>query len=221
MLDNVGGTMSCWHMQGDPSGWKCFEKFGGEHGPVYCMVSLRGGLVAVGFDRQALCVYDVAKGTLVAGPLGGHTGAVTAVTVSGTRLYSASRGKDDYYKGWQEARLVVHSIKTWQLVLEGPQLRRGEQNVRSLLVAGPVLVTGASGPKYSATTEYEVVIMDAATLAPLRVMRQGPGENVLCLLSTSGAVWATAGRKLVVWRNSGGLERGEFLSLGPRRFQLM
>ena len=65
------------------------------------------------------------------------------------------------------------------------------------------------------------LLMHAATLSPMVTLSQGPGENILSLLSTSGVLMAAAGRKLVVWRSMGGMEHTEFVSHRPRHYQQM
>ena len=215
-------------MQGAPAEWKACRRFGGsgEYGAVYCMAAVGKEQVAVGFERSTLCVYNITTGKMVTDPLECYKGAVTALAVAGPRMYSASRG-EIFMSSWREGRVVAHSTQTWKLLTEGPEPtsyrrdRDSDQNVRSLLVFGPLLVMGSSGPRYSATARYEVVLMHAATLSPMVTLSQGPGENILSLLSTSGVLMAAAGRKLVVWRSMGGMEHAEFVSHRPRHYQQM
>jgi hypothetical protein len=220
-LDNFDGGVSFWRMRGDPSQWEGQEYFAeGSYGKdVHCLAAVGGGLVAAGYNRD-VWVYRAETGQQVAGPLredcsfnSGPFSAVTALAVAGRRLYIASR----------DSPVLAFSIDTWAEVGKGAAAQPADgsqQNERSLLPLGRALVTGASGPRYSATARYEVRVLDARTLAVLDVLPQGPGENILSLIAAGGCVWGAAGDKLVAWRRgASGVPRAEFVARGPRRYQ--
>ena len=229
-LDRMGGGVRFWRMSKTPSEWK-EEKYraqGSSSRDVNCLAAVGSGLVAAGFDHE-VNVYEVETGRKVAGPLRGSYdpdsfsmsgraafSAVTALAVAGRRLYLASR----------TCPVASHSIDTWEQVAVAEPMRpldRSEQNERSLLPIGQALVTGASGPRYSATARYLVRVLDARTLRVLDVLPQGPGENILSLIAAGGSVWGAAGDKLVVWRRGGSddIPHSEFVSWGPRRYQVV
>jgi hypothetical protein len=213
-----------WRMCGEPKAWvKLAHTAQDSDGKkVHCLAAVGGGLVAAGRE-DAVYVYDVETGRKVAGPLSGYqyssttTSAVTALAVAGRVLYGASR----------DCPVLAHSIDTWEQVGKAKYVRSHDetvQNERSLLPLGQVLVTGASGPRYSATARYEVRVLDARTLQLLDVLPQGPGENILSLIAARGCVWGAAGDKLVVWRQcawgDSDVPHAEFVSWGARRHQV-
>ncbi len=224
MHDDSYGGVRFRRMDKEPSKWDEQAYFAQDSlaKSVNCLAVVGGGLVAAGCDHHVL-VYDVMTGRKVAGPLpvSGYISisrfsAVTALAVAGRRLYSASR----------DSPVVVHSIDTWKEVGKGinlPPFDGSQQNERSLLPLGQALVTGASGPRYSATARYEVRVLDACTLEILDVLPQGPGENILSLIAAGGCVWGAAGDKLVVWRRgtSSNVPHAEFMSWGARNYQIV
>ena len=222
MLDDGFGGVSFWRMSKPLSEWRWPDHRAqeSEGKTVHCLAAVGGGLVAAGYDGS-VHVYEAETGRRVAGPLSGYSGsssisAVTALAAAGGRLYGASRA----------GPVLAHTIYTWELVAAATlprPLDGSRQNERSLLPLGRALVTGASGPQYSATARYEVRVLDASTLQVMDVLPQGPGENILSLVAAAGSVWGAAGDKVVVWRRggSGDVPHSEYLSWGPRRYQVV
>ena len=195
------GTARVWRMEGPASQWRC-ELVLSEHESGIHMTCLAtwGHNLASGSTNTTILVWDLETGAHEQA-LVGHTGSVTAMVVSGQRLISSAA--DQTVRVWSTATWVC--VQTVQVYAAG-----SVQYIVSLAVSGSTLVGGSDSVSRSALEEYEVLVWDLETLAPLHVFKQPAGGRVRGLVSDGGEVWMACGEEMVVWG-----WRGQYCPYGP------